>query len=128
MDHRFCMMDAKELAQIRPGLFGAIVAGEQATVVRWEFAPGMARTGIHWHDDHEQFGLVVSGRIETEIAGEVRQLGPGDIYYVPRKVPHGHTLVIGDEPVALVDFFTPPRADYVAAASGGAAVDPVNRT
>jgi hypothetical protein len=35
--------------------------------------------------------------------------------------------VIGDEPAVVIDFFTPPREEYVRAAKGGPAYDPVTR-
>jgi quercetin dioxygenase-like cupin family protein len=99
--------------------------GELGTAVRWEFPPGMPRTGIHHHDDHEQFGVIITGRIEVEIGGEVRVLGAGEIYYAPKGVPHGHTVVVGDELAVVIDFFCPPREEYVRAAHGGPAFDPV---
>jgi quercetin dioxygenase-like cupin family protein len=114
-----------EQTEIRPGLFGAVMEGAMATAVRWEFPPGMERTGIHHHDEHEQFGLIVSGHIEVEIGGQVRVLGPGEIYYAAKGEPHGHTVVVGDEPAVVIDFFSPPREEYVRAANGGPAFDPV---
>jgi quercetin dioxygenase-like cupin family protein len=125
MTRSFYTLDAYEQTEIRPGLAGAVIAGERSTAVRWEFAPDMARTGIHHHDEHEQFGLVVSGRIELEIGGVVAQLGPGEMYYAPKGVPHGGTIVIGDEPAVVIDFFSPPREEYVRAANGGPPFDPV---
>ena len=126
MKRRFYTAGTFEETEIRPGLFGSVMEGEQTTAVRWEFLPGMPRTGIHHHDDHEQFGLVVSGRIELEIGGEVRTLGAGEMYYAPKGVPHGRTVVIGDEPAVVIDVFSPRREEYVRAAHGGPAFDPVS--
>ncbi len=128
MDRRFYTTGTYQQTEIRPGLFGAVIEGDQSTAVRWEFAPGMPRTGIHWHDEHEQFGLVASGRIELEIGGEVRELGPGEMYHVPKGVHHGRTVVLGAEPAVVIDFFTPPRVEYVLAAHGGPLADPVEST
>ena len=128
MERRFYPTSSYEQTEIRPGLFGAVMEGERATAVRLEFAPGMTRTGIHWHDDHEQFGLVVSGRIELAIGGTVGQLGPGEMYHVPKGVHHGGTIVVGEQPAVVIDFFTPPREEYVRAAHGGPTFDPVTRT
>ena len=126
MNLRFYATDSYVQTEIRPGLFGAVIEGERATAVRWEFEPSMARTGIHSHDEHEQFGLVVSGRIETEIDGDVRRLGPGEMYYIPKGVPHGGTIVLGPENAVIIDFFSPPREEYVQAAKGGPSFDPVH--
>jgi quercetin dioxygenase-like cupin family protein len=101
---------------VRPDLDGRVYAGDDLTLVRWEFAPGTPRTGMHVHADHEQMGLVLAGRIEMQIGDEVVQLGPGDVFWCPRNVPHGRTLVLGDTPAQILDVFTPPRADYVQAA------------
>lgn len=117
--------DDFELTEVRPGLFGAVIEGDQSTLVRWEFPPGQPRTGAHTHDEHEQYGILVTGRIEMEIAGEPVELGAGDIYWVPAGTPHGRTLVIGDEPAVVLDVFVPPREEYVAVAHGAAPVDPV---
>ena len=125
MPKSFYTLDAYVQTEIRPGLSGAVIDGARSTAVRWEFAPGMERTGIHHHDEHEQFGVVVSGHIELEIGGTVCRLGPGEMYYARKGVPHGGTIVIGDEPAVVIDFFSPPREEYVRAANGGPAFDPV---
>jgi quercetin dioxygenase-like cupin family protein len=117
--------DDLELSEVRPGLFGAVLEGDQSTLVRWEFPPGQPRTGTHSHDEHEQYGILVSGRIEMEIDGEPTELRTGDIYWVPAGMPHGRTLVLGDEPAIVLDVFVPPRTEYVAAAHGGPPADPV---
>lgn len=127
MDRRFYTAGDFEQTEVRPGLFGAVIEGEKGTMVRWEFAPDMPQTGIHWHDDHEQFGVVLSGRIETQIGDDVRELGPGDMYHAPKGVHHGRTRVLGNDPAVILDFFSPPREEYVAAAHGGMAFDPVAR-
>lgn len=125
MKRKFYGSNEFDQTEIRPGLFGAVMEGDLATTVRWEIPPGTPRTGIHHHDDHEQFGLVVAGRIEVEVGGEAREVGPGEMYYAPKGVPHGHMLVLGNENAVVVDFFSPPREEYVRAANGGPAFDPV---
>lgn len=118
--------DDLELTEIRPGLFGAVMEGDQSTLVRWEFPAGQPRTGIHSHDDHEQYGVVMAGRIELEIDGDVSRLAAGDLYWVPAGTPHGRTLVLGEEDAVVLDVFVPPRAEYVAAAHGAAPTDPTS--
>jgi quercetin dioxygenase-like cupin family protein len=104
-------------AQIRPDLAGRVYEGDAVTLVRWEFAPGTPRTGMHVHADHEQFGFVIQGEIEMQIGDEVVRLGAGDLFWCPRNVPHGRTLVLGDTPAHILDVFSPPRDEYVAASS-----------
>jgi len=123
MSRNFYHAAKVEPAEIRPNLFGTVIEGAQSTAVRWEFPPGNPRTGIHWHDEHEQFGVVLAGSISLRIGDDRQRLETGDIYYVPRGVHHGETEVHGDVTAVVLDFFTPPRLDYVAAADGGPPVD-----
>ncbi|HEY4276783.1 MAG TPA: cupin domain-containing protein [Conexibacter sp.] len=116
--------DELELTEVRPGLFGAVLEGDQSTLVRWELPAGQPRTGLHVHDQHEQYGFLMSGAVEMEIDGEAIVLRPGDGYWVPAGTPHGRTLVLGEEPAVVLDVFAPPREEYVQAANGGAPVDP----
>lgn len=116
--------DAVSPTELRPGLFGRVYGGADMTLVRWIFEPGTPRTGIHTHTDHEQFGLIVQGHAEMQIGDETVQLGPGDVYWAPRNLPHGRTLVLGDEPVHILDIFVPARDEYVNAARTQAAQKP----
>lgn len=107
-------------ARVRPDLEGRVYEGEQVTLVRWEFEPGMPRTGMHVHEAHEQFGVVLQGEIEMQIGDEVIRVGAGDVFWCPPGVPHGRTLVLSDIPAHVLDVFSPPRAEYVAAAQAQA--------
>ncbi len=117
-----------ETSEIRPGLGGAVLEGDAMTIVRWEFPPRTPRTGMHTHEEHEQYGVVLAGAIEMQIGDEVVRLGAGDIYWVPKKLTHGRTFVLGDEPAVVLDIFSPPRPEYVAAAHGGPVADPTRRS
>jgi quercetin dioxygenase-like cupin family protein len=124
MRRRIHRHDDLEQTEIRPGLFGAVLEGDQTTLVRWDFPAGQPRTGLHTHAEHEQWGIVLAGSVELEIDGEVSVLRAGDLYWVPAGVQHGRTLVLGDEDARVLDVFAPPRAEYVEAANGGAPTDP----
>ena len=41
------------------------------------------------------------------VGDEVREIGPGDMWYAPANVPHGGE-VLGGEPVVFVDIYAPP--------------------
>jgi quercetin dioxygenase-like cupin family protein len=117
-------VDDVPLTELRPGLFGKVFPGAEMTMVRWTFQPGMPRTGIHVHTDHEQYGVILQGRVEMQVGEEVVQLGPGDTYWCPRNLPHGRTLVLSDVPAHVLDVFTPARVEYAkAAASAESASD-----
>ncbi len=64
---------------------------------------------LHTHPN-EQSGYVVSGRYRIVIDGVPCEIGPGDSYSIPRDVAHGLEVI---EPGEVVDFFSPPRKDYL---------------
>ncbi len=66
---------------------------------------------MHSHP-HEQFGLMVQGRMLLTVGDRQRQVGPGDLWHVPPDVVHGGSI-LGDEPVVFVDVFTPVREDVL---------------
>jgi quercetin dioxygenase-like cupin family protein len=63
----------------------------------------------HKHPN-EQSGYVVSGKYNIVIDGVAHAIGPGDSYSVPRDIEHRIEII---EPGEVVDFFSPPRADYL---------------
>ncbi|MES2251659.1 MAG: cupin domain-containing protein [Pseudomonadota bacterium] len=107
---------AGPLHAVRPDLPGTVIAGRDVTLVRWEIDPRRAATGLHAHPDHEQFTVVVSGQVETHVDGKPVVLGPGDVCRLAPGSSHGATRALGDEVAILVDVFSPPRQDYLAAA------------
>ncbi len=64
---------------------------------------------LHAHP-HEQVGMVLSGTVEFTIAGETRQLGPGDIYIAPGGVEH--SVRLGDSACQILEAFSPVREEY----------------
>jgi quercetin dioxygenase-like cupin family protein len=59
---------------------------------------------------HEQAGVVLDGKVEFEIAGEIKVLGPGDLYMIPGGVEHRATALEG--PAQVLDIFSPVREEY----------------
>ena len=55
---------------------------------------------------------MVSGRMRLTVGDEVRDIGPGDMWYAPANVQHGGEI-LGDEPVVFVDVYAPP-AEWIA--------------
>ena len=126
MDRRFYPTSAYEKRRSVPVFSAPSSRANSRRRCGGNLRPGTAGApGIHRHEHHEQFGLVVSGVIETHIGSDVCELGAGEMYHIPKGVDHGGTIVVGDEIAVVVDFFTPPREEYVRAAHGGPAFDPV---
>jgi quercetin dioxygenase-like cupin family protein len=88
--------------------FDLLAVGEKSMVTRMRFSPGQV-VPVHQHP-HEQTGYVLSGRYRLQLGDTAEVLGPGDTYCVPGGVGHGVEVL---EPGQVIDFFTPPREDYL---------------
>ncbi len=73
------------------GLDAQIVTGEHMHLIRAAYAPGSTYE-MHSHP-HEQFSLLLSGRIRLTVGEESREIGPGDGWYAPAGVPHGGEIL-----------------------------------
>ena len=63
----------------------------------------------HTHP-HTQISYVLEGKFEATINGETTVIAKGDTYITPPDAPHG---VVCLEAGALLDIFTPMRADFL---------------
>ena len=88
-----------------------MVQAETCTVALVELSPG-APIGLHSHP-HEQLSTIQSGNAEFILGGGTYSVRAGDVIRIPADLKHG-VRVLGDEPVVIVDFFTPRRDDFVA--------------
>ncbi len=64
---------------------------------------------FHKHPN-EQSGYVVTGRYRIIFEDNDKIVVAGDSYSIPRNVQHCIEII---EPGEVVDFFTPPRQDYL---------------
>ena len=87
------------------------ITGKDLQLIRAEFESG-GEYEMHSHP-HEQFGIMIQGRMLLTVGEEVREVAPGAVWHVPPGVVHGGTL-IGDEPVVFIDVFHPVREDVLA--------------
>lgn len=106
---------------VLPGITRQVVQGERQTIVRYIYAPGSVFP-VHSHPE-EQVTVVLSGRIEFDVAGEIVELGPGGVAVIPPNVPHG-AIVNGAEIVETINSMSPrrsssPFANPVAASTEG---------
>ncbi len=81
-----------------------IQTGEHMHMIRATYDPG-ATYEMHSHP-HEQFSLLLSGRMRLTVGEETREIGPGDGWYAPGGVPHGGEI-LGDEPAVFIDVYSP---------------------
>ena len=79
--------------------------GESCQLIWAKFEPG-GTYELHSHS-HEQMSVLISGRMRLTVGYEVREIGPGDMWYAPANVEHGGEI-LGDEPVVFIDIYAPP--------------------
>lgn len=105
------MIVRNEEAQARSFLgidFHLLARGERSMVTRMNYRDGDSAPA-HAHPN-EQSGYVVSGKIRMIFGDFDQVLGPGDSYSIPAGVEHRVEVIQGGE---VLDFFVPPREDYL---------------
>ncbi len=80
-----------------------VLRGEQASVNVWQVTDTMA---AHLHREHEEIIIVRSGRARARIGDRDVDLGPGDVFLVPKNTVHA-ARAIGEEPFVGVSVFAP---------------------
>src|SRR3954469_7917630 len=63
--------------------------------------------GAEVHEHNDQLLTFVDGRVRADVAGESRDVGPGDVVLVPSGTQHNFTNV-GDGPARLYTVYGPP--------------------
>ena len=88
------------------GIHTSVVGtGEHLQLIWARYEPG-ARYTLHAHP-HEQFSVLLHGRLRLTVGDEVRDIGPGDMWYAPANVAHGGEI-LGEEAVVFIDVYGPP--------------------
>lgn len=84
-------------------------SGTQGGVMTLQPMPAEFSTGIHYHEEADEFFYVISGRGVALIAGQEHEYGPGDVMFVP--AGEDHRISAGDEQVELLEFLDKPGLD-----------------
>lgn len=103
----------------RPGFRRRVITGERLQLCFWRIAGGATGSFLHRHDDHEQLGIVVRGKLDFRINGDAESdervvIGENQVYLAPQGVWHGDSVFIGDDDYDecwILDVFAPPRDD-----------------
>ena len=106
----------------RDGFRRRVVTGDGLQLCFWRIAGGATGSFLHRHEDHEQLGIIVRGKLDFRInddpdSEERVVLGEGEAYIAPKGVWHGDSVFIGDDEYGecwILDVFTPPRDDLLA--------------
>ena len=110
--------------EFRPGVELHAVGGDQVLMCRVTYEPGFG-VGLHSHEHTEQVMLILEGDLTMTIAGETKELGPGDVVVVNRGLRHtlrsegGVTFMEALAPVPL-DHVPDQTLDLVLGPDGGA--------
>jgi mannose-6-phosphate isomerase-like protein (cupin superfamily) len=109
--------DERAFTEVTPGMRRRIFNGDGMSLCFWRIKEGVGPTPYAGHRDNEQFGLIIAGQLDFRIGSEDRiVLGPGDVYWAPKDMPHGDSKFIGDpdkdDEVWILDIFQPVREEY----------------
>ena len=101
----------------RPGFRRRVITGDQLQLCFWRIKGGATGSFMHKHDEHEQLGIIVRGKLDFRIGEEDSDrvvVGENEVYIAPAGVLHGDSVFIGDDEYDecwILDIFTPPRDD-----------------
>jgi hypothetical protein len=115
-DPKIWYFDEDEFQEVRPGMRRRIYNADGVSLCFWRIDASTPPTPYDGHPHNEQFGLIIAGQLDFRIGSEERTLlGPGDVYYAPRNMPHGDSRFIGDPETGetwILDIFSPVREEY----------------
>ena len=99
-------------AGMRPGAARFSVAGERSSITRVLTSPDAVFDGsLHQHD-HEQWLVMLNGRVQLSDDGEIYWVEPGDVVIFRRHTFHG-AVAVGSEGAEYLEIFAPARADQM---------------
>ena len=104
----FSNVNEIEILKIWDGVHGRAATGAQAALVHLVLDPDTV-VPEHRHP-HEQTGILLGGSLRFTVAGETKELEPGDMWVIPGDTPH--TVTAGPRGATLVELFAPPRDDW----------------
>jgi quercetin dioxygenase-like cupin family protein len=112
----FFKLTEVEPIELAPGIKLRLISGDKGMMSYVYIEPG-AIVPLHSHP-HEQMGTVLEGEMYFYLGSmneeDRRLMKAGDVYIAPGGVPHAATSAHPDKHVVALDFFSPPREDYIA--------------
>lgn len=82
---------------------------------------------LHTHPDSDEILYVISGEGEQTVAGDVREVGPGEMVFVPKGTEHG-TINTGWQTLQLLAVYSPPGPEAELAEMPGCELIPAGET
>ena len=81
---------------------------ENSILVEQTFPRG-GTTGLHLHEQGDELFYVVSGSGTATLGDEEKQIGPGDVIFVPASAAHRIRNLEHDQPLTVVFFMDSPE-------------------
>jgi mannose-6-phosphate isomerase-like protein (cupin superfamily) len=81
--------------------------GSRNLTVTWVDVPPGAEQRAHSHEDAEQVYVIVRGHGRMQVAGDVEEVGEGDLIFIPPATQHS-VRNDGSEPLVYVSAASPP--------------------
>jgi len=105
----FRKKDTAESKQLLEGIeLTTLVHGEKTLMGQFKVTRGAA-IPAHSHL-HEQTGIMISGKLRFNVAGEIMDVESGDSWCLPGGVEHSAEAL---EDSVIVEVFSPVREDYL---------------
>ncbi|MBN1857175.1 MAG: cupin domain-containing protein [Dehalococcoidia bacterium] len=96
------------LVSLAEGIVTRIVPGDNLTL-SFVHVSAHAQGKMHSHP-HEQMIVVLEGKIDIVIEGEIYGLKTGEVIAIPGNVEHNG--IAGDKDCQMLEIFTPARKDF----------------
>ena len=81
--------------------------GSRNLTVTWVDVPPGAEQRVHSHGDAEQVYVIVRGHGRMQVAGDIEEVGEGDLIFIPPAAQHG-ILNDGSETLVYISAASPP--------------------
>ena len=88
--------------------FVVLSYGPESMITKMQYKPE-DKVPFHAHAN-DQSGYVLSGKYRIKFLENDQEINPGDSYSIPANVEHSIEIIEAGE---VLDFFTPPREDYL---------------
>jgi quercetin dioxygenase-like cupin family protein len=105
------MTNENPLIELWPGIKRRTVTSGKTMYQMVAILEAGSKVPEHQHTQ-EQLGYILSGRVKMIVNGTTHELAAGDYYYLASNVPHGVETI---EETRVLDTFSPPRDEYLAA-------------
>jgi quercetin dioxygenase-like cupin family protein len=86
-------------------LIDDVSMGATQGTLGYAFFPPGSQHKMHKHDDAEEFTIYLRGRGVRVVGDQEYEVGPGDVAFVPKGVPHGIKSSDPNEPMELWCFY-----------------------